>query len=97
MRYVWRLSPLYFWSMVMQYSTSLFPSLLGRTVLPLQNGMYPSHTSPHFISAQKSVLKLLRNPFPQFLQLLRHDTLPRYSSSFVLCLATSARNTKDRF
>ena len=34
--------------------------------------MYPSHTSPECLSAQKSTLKLLNNPFLPFLQLLLH-------------------------
>jgi len=59
--------------------------LNAHLLTPLENAMYPSSTSPEFLRAHKSILKLLNNPCLHSLQLLRHNTLPPYSSSFVLC------------
>ena len=62
-----------------------------------QTGLYPSHTSPKFLSAKKSIFKLSNNPYVRILQLIQHHALPPYSNSFALCQVTSRPNAKQRF
>jgi hypothetical protein len=59
--------------------------------------MYPSHTPTEFLSTEKIILKLLNKPLLHFLQILRHDTLPPNSKSFVLCQAKSKTNLEELF
>jgi len=58
--------------------------------------MYPSRNSREFLSAQKSILKLLNNPCPH-LQLLRHDTFPPYSNSLFCARRRLKQNVEERF